>query len=192
VQLIDSFMAEHPQVRVDLTLTDGYVDLVAQGIDLALRFGTLKDSTLQQRKLGSNRRLVCAAPSYLKRHCIPRKPADLADHDCIRIRFGDTVDHAWAFSIKGKPVTQIVRGSRISNDGELVRAWCLRGYGIALKSDWDVAEHIAKGELVVLLAKYAPARTSLSLVYPGGRTPPRRIIALMDHVAQNVRKPSCG
>lgn len=185
VPMIDRFMDAHPQLRIELALTDGYLDLAAQGIDLAFRFGALKDSALYQRKLGTNHRIVCAAPAYLERHGTPLTPGDLAGHDCILMRFGENIDQEWPFVVEGKPMTQIVRGRRVANDGSLVKDWCLRGHGIALKSGWDVSEHLAKGELVAILADFAPPPTSLQIVYTGGPNLPRRIRSLMDYFAQN-------
>src|SRR5258708_6800329 len=86
VPTLDAFLAEHPEVTIDLSLTDGYVDLVGQGQDLAVRYGELADSTLRVKRLGDNRRAVCASPAYLKRQGTPRHPDELRDHECILMR----------------------------------------------------------------------------------------------------------
>ena len=188
--LLDDFMAEHPEIRLDLCLTDGYVDLVGLGLDLAIRFGDLKDSALYVRKLGVNRRIVCASPGYLRQHGAPETPGDLARHNCIVMRFGESIDHQWSFVVEGKVVVEIVRGNRIANDGALVRDWCLQGHGIALKSIWDVESHLARGQLVELLADYAPPASSLQVVYPGGGSLPRRVRALIDFLARRLSPPT--
>lgn len=183
VPLIDAFLAEHPAVTIDLNLTDGYVDLVGQGFDLAIRHGVLADSSLKTRSLGPNRRLVCAAPAYLEAHGTPRHPLDLAAHDCILMRFGQNLDAEWTFRIDGKLERVTVRGRRVANDGALVRQWCLAGHGIAFKSVRDVDADLASGALVELLADYSAGETGLQVVYPAGAVQPRRVRLLIDRIA---------
>jgi DNA-binding transcriptional LysR family regulator len=189
--LLDAFMAEHPEVKLDLCLSDGYVDLVGLGIDIAIRFGNLKDSALYVRKLGINRRVVCASQKYLREHGTPANPDELSRHNCLLMRFGETVDHEWSFVVGGKPTIQVVRGNRIANDGALVRDWCLAGHGIALKSIWDVESQLESGKLKELLADYAPPPSALQVVYAGGGggSLPRRVRALIDHLAQHLSRP---
>lgn len=184
--LLDSFLAEHPDVAIDLCLSDGYVDLVGQGIDLAVRFGNLKDSSHYVRKLGSNRRVVCAAPQYLAKAGTPSQPSELTSHACVLMRFGENVDREWPFVVEGKQITMLVSGPRIANDGALVRQWCIDGHGIALKSIWDVEVDLKRGRLIEILAGFAPTPSSLQVVYPGGRNLPRRIRALIDHLVEHV------
>src|SRR5258708_26789114 len=148
VAILDAFLAEHPEVTIDLNLTDGYVDLVGQGQDLAIRYGELADSTLRVKRLGNNRRVVCASPAYLRDKGLPQHPDDLARHECILMRFGVTIDREWPFQVDGKARTVAVRGRRIANDGGLVRDWCRNGYGIARKSFWDVEADLKVGALV--------------------------------------------
>ena len=182
VPLLDAFMREHPEVNVDLTLTDGYVDLVGQGLDLALRLGALSDSTLRVRKLGDNSRMVCASPDYLNAHGTPLHPEDLAHHNCILMRFGAQVDQAWRFLVEGKEKKFTVRGNRIVNDGHLVRIWCRAGHGIALKSEWDIQDDLKAGTLVPILQDFAPNPAALQIVYPAGSVQPRRVRLLMDYL----------
>jgi DNA-binding transcriptional LysR family regulator len=180
VPLLDRFMSQHPGIVIDLSLSDGYVDLAGQGIDLALRYGELSDSTMKSRKLGDNRRLICASPEYLKLNGAPQHPDDLAHHNCLVMRFGNSPDQDWTFDIDGKQRSYRVFGNRIANDGDLIRRWCLSGYGLALKSEWDVRFDVAAGDLVSLLDKFAPQPSSLQIVYAAGAVQPRRVRALMD------------
>lgn len=181
--LLDVFMQQHPEVRLELCLTDGYVDLVGQGIDVAIRFGALKDSQLHARKIGENHRIVCASPSYLEQHGTPQHPKDLESHNCLLMRFGETIDNEWSFRTGAKDFTVMVKGNRITNDGALVRSWCLQGFGIVLKSNWDVERHLAQGDLVQLLVDFVPSPSSLQIVYVGGQGMPRRNRMLIDHLA---------
>jgi DNA-binding transcriptional LysR family regulator len=184
VPALDAFMAEHPDVTLELVLSDGYVDLAAQGIDLALRLGDLKDSTMHAVRLGVNRRVVCASPGYLAEHGAPQRPADLLQHNCLLMRFGAGVDREWAFVEGGRRSVQRVSGKRTANDGSLVRHWCLQGHGIALKSEWDVRDDLRAGRLVPLLEAFEPAPSTMQLLYPGGAAMPRRLRVLIDTLVE--------
>lgn len=188
VPLLDLFMEKHPQVSIDLSLSDGYIDLVGQGLDLALRFGELSDSTMKSRKLGLNRRLVCASPDYLQRHGAPHHPDELSQHNCLVMRFGQTTDHDWSFEIDGKRQNYRVSGNRIANDGALIRHWCLAGHGLALKSEWDIEEDLANGSLISVLDDFSPPMSTLQMVYPAGAVQPRRVRALIDFLAVEMAK----
>ncbi|KAB0640485.1 LysR family transcriptional regulator [Burkholderia latens] len=183
VPVVDAFLAEHPGVTVDLHLGDGYVDLVGQGLDFAIRRGTLADSTLRSRSLGRSRRAVCAAPAYLAAHGTPRHPRDLAEHDCIVMRFGQELYAEWPFRIDDELKRVMVRGRRVANDGALVRAWCVAGHGIALKSLLDVERDLASGALVEILRDFSPGEVDLQIVYPRGGVQPRRVRALIERLA---------
>ncbi|WP_297339011.1 LysR family transcriptional regulator [Pseudophaeobacter sp.] len=187
VPLLDRFMEQNPEITIDLTLSDGYVDLVGQGIDLALRFGELADSSMKSRKLGVNRRLVCAAPGYLKLNGTPRHPDDLAHHNCLIMRFGAITDQDWTFTVNGEKRACRVYGNRIANDGSLIREWCLSGYGVALKSEWDVRDDLMAGRLVELLEPFAAEASALQMVYPAGAVQPRRVRALMEYLSKALQ-----
>jgi len=191
--ILDAFMELHPSVSVQVLMEDAHVDLIGNGIDLAIRMGALKDSTLLTRKLGDNYRVVCASPGYLEIHGTPRRPEDLAHHNCLGIMFSTGVDYDWPFQI-GNTKTKIrVYGNRAANNGELVRQWCLKGKGIAYKSIWDVQEDIIAGRLVELLPEFRPEPVgSMQLVYPGGRKPPRRIAALTDFLTDKMSETGIG
>lgn len=181
--ILDRFVENHPEVSIDLHLGDGYTDLTATGFDLAVRFGDLADSALIARPIAQSPRLICAAPAYLARHGTPQTPEDLAEHNCILMRFGADVDQDWPFVRDGKTRHVMVRGDRIANDGDLVRRWALAGFGIVRKSQWDIAEDLAAGRLVAILRAYEMAPLRLQLVWPANRQQPRRVKALIDTIA---------
>ncbi|MEL7370186.1 MAG: LysR family transcriptional regulator [Myxococcota bacterium] len=182
VPRLDAFLAKHPHLKLELQLSDGYVDLSRFGFDLALRYGTLSDSTLRVRKLTTVRRMACASPSYIEKNGTPQTPEDLAHHNCLVMRFGGEPDHHWPFKVDGKEVRISASGNRVANDGDLVRRWCLDGHGIALKSDLDIRADLDAGRLVPILTAFEADPTELQLVYPGGRSPSRRIRALIEHI----------
>ncbi|MFY1021846.1 LysR substrate-binding domain-containing protein [Ectopseudomonas khazarica] len=186
VPIVDRFLDQHREVSVELNLTDGFVDLVSQGLDFAVRYGTLADSSLKVKPIGENRRVVCAAPSYLERMGMPLHPDELHGHDCIVMRFGINSDHQWSFLVDGKPYSVAVRSRRMANHGELVRRWALQGHGLCLKSVWDVQADLDGGRLIEVLAPYSAARTALQIVYPGTRSQPRRVRALIEAIATEL------
>lgn len=187
VPIIDQFLDRHPDVSVDLTLTDGFVDLVAQGINFAVRYGTLADSTLKAKVIGENRRIVCASPDYLARYGVPTHPDDLLHHQCILMRFGAHTARVWSFNVDNNAYPVAVKGRRVANNGEQVRRWALDGYGFCLKSIWDVWEDLHTGKLVEVLSSFAPGTNTLQIVYPQARVQPLRVRALMDMIAEALK-----
>ncbi len=183
VPILDTFLNQHPDITIDLNLTDGFVDLVTHGIDFAVRYGVLADSTLKVKPIAENRRVVCASPEYLQHFGIPEHPDDLQYHDCIVMRFGTHSDRAWSFNLNGKLHVVEVSGKRIANNGELVRSWCLRGHGLCLKSIWDVQADLDSGRLVEVLAEFSAGHTALQIVYPLASVQPRRVRTLIDVIA---------
>lgn len=186
VPLLDQFIDMHPGITIDLNLTDGYVDLVTQGLDFALRYGTLADSSLRTISLGQNPRIVCASPDYLRRRGVPRHPEELLQHDCLVMRFGENPARSWEFTVDGAPYRVLVAGPRITNNGLLVRQWCLQGLGLCFKSRWDVQDDLARGTLVEVLASFSAIPSRLQLVYPLSRNQPRRVRALMNTIATRL------
>ncbi len=192
---INLFLAQHRSISVELMLSDGYIDIVGQGFDIAVRFGAVTDSSLRIRSLGSKRRLVCAAPAYIEKHGTPRTPADLKDHNCLVMRFGINLDNVWRFGSDPVKHSVIVRGDRVANDSALVRQWALDGHGVMYRSELDVGADIKSGRLVELLADHAPPATPIQMLFPPSRAQPRRVRALADQLAlrlQETQQPSTG
>ena len=183
VPILDQFLEENPEVSVDLNLTDGVLDLAGQGIDFAIRYGALPDSTLRVRKLSEGRRVVCASPAYLRAHGEPQHPAELAQHPCILMRFGNNIHREWQFRSDGRSFKVSVSGRRIANDGDQVRQWCLAGHGLCIKSYIDVREDLNTGRLIEVLQAYSLPGVDLQIVYPSGHALPRRVKLLMDKIA---------
>ncbi len=188
--ILNKFMNENPDISIELLMNDSHLDVIGEGIDMAIRMGNLQDSTLRVRQIAKNRRVVCASPDYLERYGEPKHPLDLKDHNCLGIMFKYGVNQDWQFFENGKTVSVRVSGNRICNNGEMVRDWCVGGHGIAFKSIWDVRNDLSAGRLVELLKPYRNApESALNVVYPGGVSPSPRVKALTDFMAISLRSP---
>lgn len=184
--VITQFLRRYPGVSVDLRLTDKIVDLVDAGVDVGIRLGALKDSTLIARRLASNRRVICCAPSYLKEHGTPHHPSDLAQHECVIL--SDQRD--WAFVTPAGSLTVRVGGRLATDNGEVIRDALLAGFGIALKSTWDVAPYLRSGELVTVLDAYPLGETvAIWAVYPSRAFVPPKTVAFIDFLAAHFGDP---
>jgi DNA-binding transcriptional LysR family regulator len=181
-----AFRELHPQVTVQLALSDAVLDLVASGCDLAVRYGALADSTLVARELAPNYRVLCAAPAYLERHGEPRTPAELAGHRCILI--GDQRRADWRFD--GGAAADLgvkVDAAFLTNDGGAAHQLALDGAGIALKSIWDVGDDLLAGRLRRVLPNHAIAAAPLHAIYPQQRTLPPRVRAFIDFLREHLQ-----
>ncbi|MFB8830214.1 LysR family transcriptional regulator [Azotobacter sp. CWF10] len=150
VPLIATFRNRYPDLRVRLELDDNLVDLVQEGVDLAIRYSQPQDSSLIGRELAPNHRLLCAAPDYLDWHGRPQHPEDLQQHACILI--GQREQAEWPFPHSGLRLN--IQGALLCNDGETAHALALQGAGIVLKSLWDVAADLKAGRLQQVLPNH--------------------------------------
>jgi len=180
--LVSTFMDENPGVSVSLDLTDRLVDLLNEGVDCAVRIGELVDSTLVRRQLGEMRRVVIASPDYLGRHGVPRKPADLAAHNCLSLG----QQRSWALrNTPGGEVANIkVAGRFDCNDGSVLHEWVLAGKGLAWRSLWEVGDDLRKGRLVAILDEFAPPPTGIYAIFPQRRHLPLRVRLFVDQLKE--------
>ncbi|WP_306393723.1 LysR family transcriptional regulator [Telluria beijingensis] len=186
--LLPSFLAEHRDVTLNLNLSDRVIDLVAEGVDVAIRIASLDDSNLVGVKLADNRRVVVASPAYLKRHGRPRLLADLARHNCLPIS-SEGSQRGWTFLDNGKLVTLKVGGNMVCNDGAVLHAWALAGKGLAWRSMWEVGEDIASGELCTVLDEFAAPGNDVHAVFAQRRHLPLRIRAFVDFLRRSYAAP---
>lgn len=185
--LLPEFMATYPDVRLSMNLNDELLDLVGAGFDLGIRVGVLRDSALVARQLTSNRRVVCAAPAYLRRHGTPLTPADLAAHECLLLVGNGGPQNVWRFTdSKGNEISQRVGGRFESTQGELIRDAAVAGLGLSLHSLWHVHEQIDRGDLKVLLPDYPIPMTYIHAVMPQRRLIPPRVRAFIDFFAERL------
>lgn len=168
--IVSEFALHHPQVEVQLDVTDRPIDLVESGVDLGIRFGALPDQRLVARRVLSNRRFLCAAPRYLARHGTPASLRDLADHQCIIHRQNEDAYGVWRFTRDGRAETVKVHGALSSNDGDIVLNWALDGHGILVRSEWDLAKYLESGRLRVVLPEFILPSADLFVYYPASAT----------------------
>ena len=180
---IPEFLARFPEVRIELTLTDNFVDLIDAGADVAVRVGELEDSSLIARRLATNRRILCASPAYLERAGVPEEPRDLASHNClVYTRHHGNVD--WKLAGAEGPVEVRVEGSLRTNNTEAVHAAVVAGLGIALLPTWLVGEEVQSGRLREVLGGFDAASgaldTGIHALYPAHRHLSCKVRAFID------------
>lgn len=190
--IVQSFLAAHPNVRVDLRLADGFIDLVEQGIDVAVRIGELADSSLIARRVGTTRRGLVASRQYLRSvdpvRPAPRAPADLLQHECI-VYSELATRNAWSFTAgpgaaaePGTVETVRVSGSLQTNSSEVIRAAVLAGQGIGYSPIFLFEPELASGDVVELLTDWTVNDLPLHLVSPPQRRHSAKVRAFCDHV----------
>lgn len=189
---VSSFVRRHPEVEVQLQLTDRPINLPDDATDVAIRFGELPDSRLIARKIASNRRRLCATPGYLARHGHPETPKDLAQHNCIVLRQNDLAFGVWRFS-RGKQSESIkVAGGLSTNDGEVALKWALDGHGILMRAEWNLARHLRSGELVEVLQDYETPPADIYAVYLERLNLSAKVAFFIDHLRDFFQRNASG
>lgn len=183
--LVMQFLDAHPEVTVNLDLSDRLVDLANEGIDCAIRVGELSDSSLVSIRLAENRRVVVASPAYLEKHGTPRTLADLARHNCLSLG----QQRGWLFRVDSETVSIKVSGQLECNDGAVLHEWALAGRGLAWRSMWEVGEDLQQGRLVPLLDEFAAPPTGIYAVFPQRKYLPLRVRLLIDHLKHSYGNP---
>lgn len=182
--LVSSFARRYPQVEVQLDVTDRPVDLVASGVDLAIRFGEAPGQRLVARRIMSNRRFLCASPRYLERHGTPQTLGALAAHRCIIHRQNEDAHGVWRLVHEGRPVAVKVAGTLSSNDGDIALGWALDGHGILVRSEWDLAKYVESGRLRIVLPDHVQPAADLFVVYPERRNQSARARVFIDFLVE--------
>lgn len=163
--ILSEFLSENPEVEVQLMLTDRPVALPDESVDVCIRFGEIPDSRVIARKIAPNRRLICASPTYFKRHGKPVTPTELTSHNCIVIKQNQQVASAWRFTKDGAEEVVKVKANMTTNDGEIALRWALDGHGIVMRAEWDLAKYIRQGKLDVVLEDYQTPQADIYAVY---------------------------
>jgi DNA-binding transcriptional LysR family regulator len=182
--VIAKYLDEHPQVNIEMSLSDRYVDLLDAGVDIAVRIGRLPDSGLVARRLAPCRMVICASPEYLQRHGTPRTPEDL--RQAPRLTFSEAVSLGDWTLVDAKNREHVIGGPcrMAANNTQMLLAAALAGAGIAYGPTFVFGEQIALGKLVELLPEYHTSELAIQAVYPSARHLPLKVRRLLDYLVE--------
>jgi DNA-binding transcriptional LysR family regulator len=184
--LIAEFSRRYPHVTIELVLTDSFLDVVGDDLDVGLHVDAPLDGSVIARKLISSRRVTCASPAYIAEHGVPARPEDLLAHTCIRLVRGRHIFDTWTFVDDKRPLDVQVRGALSTNNAEVLHGWILDGYGVGLKALWDIEDDLKAGRLVEVLAPFAHDTINLYLIYPTRSHLPRRVRVFIDFIVDAI------
>ena len=192
--LIGEFSAAYPEITIDLTVTDRMVDMVEDGIDLAIRFNQPPDSSLIVRRLGQFRVILCAAPEYLAKHGEPAQPSDLSRHTCLAYAYRgfDKLAHEWPLNGPGGQVTVPVTGNLHTNNIETMLSAAYEGRGIAMLTSCSAAGALASGRLVRVLPEWHSGEFPIIALYPHRQYIPAKVRSFLDFASKHfAANPTC-
>ena len=184
---LDEFMKIYPNVSCRLHVSDSTVDFYRDAVDIALRYGAPDDSNLYGFKICDVPRLLCATQSYVDRNGIPEKPDDLLSHNGLFYQLHDITHDQWKFSHGNKEYKIKMRGNRVSNDGDVVRRWCARGKGVAVKSCLDMSLDLLSGKVISLMPEYKPTPTELWIICPSKQSITPAVRFLRNRLRQKTK-----
>jgi DNA-binding transcriptional LysR family regulator len=172
--LVAEFAAQHPALEMHLVLSDAGLEVGQDGLDVALRIDRPDDPAVITRKIASTRRIICAAPAYLAARGMPKRPADLASHECLRLARRHHLHDRWRFGAEAGFEEVKVGGHLSSGSGDALHGWALEGRGLSAEALWDVADDLEAGRLVECLTDYWCDGIELFATFlPGHPLPPR-------------------
>lgn len=186
--LVPSFLAEHRDVTLTLNLNDRVVDLIGEGVDIAIRIADLSDSNLVGVKLADNRRVVVGAPNYFRKHGRPSTPDELSRHNCLAFSSAGS-QRGWTFRQNGKNLNVKVGGNMGCNDGAVLHDWALAGKGLAWRSMWEVGMELEKGLLETVLDEFSAPGNDIYAVFAQRQHLPLRIRAFVDFLRRAFSQP---
>ena len=185
--IVTEFLDRFPEVRAALALVDRPVDLVEEGLDVAVRIGALGESSAVATRVGALRRIVVASPDYLARRGTPQRPADLTDHDVVAFSGIAGVEH-WVFREAAGDVNVAIRPRLVVSTAEAAIDAARAGFGLTRVLSYQAAEDVARGSLLRVLPGYEGDEVPIHLVYPGGRHPPPKLRAFLDFTTPRLRR----
>ena len=180
-EFLSAFLKKYPRIQVDLFITNLFVDLVADNVDVAIRFGELQDSTIIAKRIGRSVRYLVASPDYLKGRTPPAKPEDLVNHQCILLN-GRNNEAEWQLVNGRKSVKLHVSGPVSSRDFKSVSAFTHKGHGIGLLPSNYCEEEIRRRDLVRILPEWSSLEIFIQVVYPTRRFIPSRLQLFLDEL----------
>ncbi|KNY35730.1 MULTISPECIES: LysR family transcriptional regulator [unclassified Agrobacterium] len=177
---LKTFMERHPDLSVNLVLSDEFIDIIEGGYDLAIRIADLNSSSLVARRLAPVRRVLCASAEYVAAHGMPDTIEDLKKHRCLPAHNNDV----WRLEGPGGAMSIRPEGMLITNSSEVIREAVISGLGIALRSTWDIGHELRAGKLVQVLPGYEGSRNvTLSAIYPSRQFLPAKVRLFIDYLA---------
>jgi DNA-binding transcriptional LysR family regulator len=186
---LNAFQERHPGVRLRLQLTDRLADIYREPVDIALRFGKPRESSMVALPLlENNRRVLCASPAYLARHGAPASPLELAAHNCLCFMVDETVNDRWRFRKGDEEIDVTVRGDRVADDSEIVRRWALDGLGLCYRSRIDVQADLASGALRIVCADWEGNNQPLYMVLANRRQASPAVRVLREFLVERMRE----
>lgn len=183
--LFSAYLSRYPAVQGELLLGDRMVNLVDEGVDIAIRIGQLSDTSLKSRRVGETRRVLVASPDYLRRHGAPVSPADIADHRCIHFS-GFNAAREWVFEREGTRVRVAIAPNFITNGADSAIQHAIDGGGLTLVLAYQAAAAIRAGQLRILLPEFERAPSPIQLVYPTARLLSAKVRAFIDLAASET------
>ena len=177
------FLERHPDIEIDLQLSDQNQDLVSEGLDVTFRIGELNDSGLIARHIGTTHRVTVAAPAYLKKHGQPHTPAELGGHNCLQFNLLNS-QNLWVFEKNNQRHEVRIKGNAQSNNSEAIREMVLGGLGIALSPVWLFSEDLKAGRVTAILQDYTAQSLPMHAVSPANRRQSARVKAFVDYMSQ--------
>lgn len=189
--LVPGFLAEYPEVKIRLRLTDRKVDLTTEGLDLAFFLGQPEDSTLRIRKIADVARILCASPDYIATHGSPTSGDDLTGraHECLNLRFPGATEFQWRLQTADGPKRFRVAGRFECDDGDVLTDWALSGNGIVMKPIFEVAEHIKAGRLVPVATQTPPVPIQMACLFTHRRMQDPKTRLFMEYVIARISEP---
>ncbi|MCW4631147.1 MULTISPECIES: LysR family transcriptional regulator [Marinomonas] len=183
-EAIAEFCQKYPNISVDMRLENDFVDLVGEGLDLAIRTGKLEDSSLIAKPLIQSNWIVCCSPSYVERHGEVRDLEALKDHNCLAYTYQAQGSFDWRFTRNGIEESVRISGSFATNNAQALRKAALAGFGIVYVPRCSVYEDLQQGKLVAILTDYQPRRLGVYAIYPFTKYLPEKLRLLIEHIKQ--------
>jgi len=180
--VISDYMKQYPDVKVDILVTDRRVDLLEEGLDMAIRIGALSESGLVARKIASDRLVIAGSPEYLQRHGTPRTPEELARHNCLTYSYAATGDE-WRLQGPGGLHAVRVSGSLRATNGDMVKLAALGGVGLMRQPLFLCSEELRSGRLQEVLSEYRSDHLGIYAVYPSRKHLPAKVRTFVDFIA---------
>lgn len=185
--IISKYKHKNPDVEVQLVLTDAPMNIIEEGFDINIRFGSPPSSNLVQKLLQRNRRFMCAAPSYIEKYGAPKNLNDLQKHNCIILRQEHDIYDIWRFDEQEDEAPSArISGGLSTNDGEVARNWLLEGHGIMLRSEWDIVQHVRDGNLSIISPDFYQT-ANIMAVYPERHQLTAKVRVFIDMLSESLK-----